>query len=88
MITHDLNMLLEQYNLANHECDGDFEDYYWTVSEWIGQHLFTHGAVCKSDVLDFLCELLDVEEDGINVDDVEEFLDEVYQTYEDEKIKG
>ena len=44
-MTHDFNMLLEQYNLANFECDGDYEDYYWSVAEWIGLTIFSHGSI-------------------------------------------
>ena len=77
-MTHDYNMLLEQYNLANHECDGDFDDYYWMVAEWIGQTIFSHGVIHKHDMLELLCELLEITEDEINVDDVDDFLNDIF----------
>ncbi len=81
-MTHDFNMLLEQYNLANFECDGDYEDYYWSVAEWIGQTIFSHGSIHKSDLLELMCDLLEITEDDINVDDVDDFLDDLYEIKE------
>lgn len=78
-MTHDFNMLLEQYNLAFFECDGDFEDYYWSVAEWIGQTIFSHGTITKNDILELMCDLLEITEEEINVDEVDDFLDDVYE---------
>ncbi|AUR85811.1 hypothetical protein NVP1081O_076 [Vibrio phage 1.081.O._10N.286.52.C2] len=77
-MTHDFNMILEQYNLANHDCDGDFDDYYWAVAEWISQTVFNREAIRKHDILELLCDLLEIDEHVINVDDVDSLLIDIY----------
>jgi hypothetical protein len=82
-MTHDYNLLLEQYNLAQLVCDGDLEDYYWEVAEWIERTMLTRASITKHDILDILCDILEVSEEEIDVDNVDDFLTAVYESSDD-----
>jgi hypothetical protein len=77
-MTNGFNLLLEQYNLANYDCDGDFDDYYWLVSEYICNSILTTGTIHRYEFLDAMTDILEIDEDDINVDQVDSIMDEFF----------
>lgn len=78
-MTHDFNLLLEQYNLANFNTDDEFDEYYWNVAEQIGQVHFSSGTLTEHDIIDLLTDMLELDESDINIDEIEPFLDEIFE---------
>lgn len=77
-MTHDINALLEQYNLVGIDNEDGFNDCYWSAAEALEQRVFENSSLQDSEVIETLCEHLDVDESSILIDEIEDFITELF----------